>query len=176
MSCAVEVSLRHPVEHDRQAYIAAVAESREFHSPWTRLEQGDEGFDTMLASSADAATETFLAFRASDQALVGYFRLSQIFFGPFCNAYLGYWANAAFAGQGYMTAGMKLLLQKAFFDVGLHRVEANVQPGNVKSIALLRRCGFRKEGFSPRYLRIDDVWRDHERWAITVEDVENDGA
>jgi ribosomal-protein-alanine N-acetyltransferase len=57
-----------------------------------------------------------------------------------------------------------------FGDLGLHRVEANIQPGNTRSIGLVQRLGFEKEGFSRRYLKVGGEWRDHERWALLAED------
>jgi hypothetical protein len=72
--------------------------------------------------------------------------------------------GAPFAGRGFMTEGIGLVMSFAFGDLGLHRLEANIQPGNVASIALVRRCGFRKEGYSPRYLNVNgEGWKDHER-------------
>jgi [ribosomal protein S5]-alanine N-acetyltransferase len=68
-----------------------------------------------------------------------------------------------------MTEAVELILRHAFKSLELHRVEANVQPENKPSIAVLERNGFIKEGFSEKYLKIGGEWRDHERWAITVE-------
>ncbi len=96
--------------------------------------------------------------------------LSQIFLGDFRSAYLGYFGFAPYEGNGYMTEGVALVLRTAFRDVGLHRVEANVRPENERSIALLGRLGFRREGYSPRYLKIGGRWRDHVRYAILAEE------
>jgi ribosomal-protein-alanine N-acetyltransferase len=85
---------------------------------------------------------------------------------------LGYYAIVPFAGQGLMREGLQLMLQYAFQELQLHRIEANIQPENTASIALVKQCGFSKEGFSKRYLKIGGDWRDHERWALGVEDWE----
>jgi ribosomal-protein-alanine N-acetyltransferase len=69
-----------------------------------------------------------------------------------------------------MTDALKLMLRHAFGKLKLHRLEANIQPGNAASIALVRRAGFVREGFSRKYLKIGGKWRDHERWAIIAED------
>ena len=83
---------------------------------------------------------------------------------------LGYGAMAGHEGRGLMSEAMQLVLREAFGPMELHRIEANIQPGNDRSIALAKGAGFRLEGFSPRYLKIDGKWRDHERWAILAED------
>src|SRR5262249_23165406 len=86
------------------------------------------------------------------------------------SAYLGYYIGQRFAGRKYMSEAIELVLQVAFKKLKLHRLEANIQPGNTASIAVVRRAGFVQEGFSRRYLKIGGRWRDHERWAILVED------
>jgi len=101
--------------------------------------------------------------------IAGVINVSQIFYGNFRSAYLGYYAGARFMGQGYMSDGLRLVFRHAFGALGLHRLEANIQPENRASIRLVRRAGFRREGFSRRYLKIGGRWRDHERWAITAE-------
>ncbi len=95
---------------------------------------------------------------------------NEIVRGLFQSAYMGYWIGEPFARQGYMGEALRAALDYAFGALGLHRVEANIQPGNEASIALVKRAGFRLEGHSPRYLKIGGGWRDHERWALTVEE------
>ena len=123
----------------------------------------------MLARGRRQASLTLFACRREDDGLVGVFDLSQIFRGIMQSAYLGYYALAPYARQGYMRDGMDLMLRYAFTTLRLHRVESNIQPANKRSIGLVRRAGFVREGYSRRYLKIDGRWRDHERWALLVE-------
>jgi ribosomal-protein-alanine N-acetyltransferase len=154
---------------DRDEFIAAMRASRRLHGRWLSPPTTRDGFGEWLRRSRDEAFESMLACRTEDGAIVGYFNISQIIRGFLQSAFLGYGAVAAHAGRGYMTEGLELVLQTAFTELGLHRLEANIQPGNAASIALVRRCGFVKEGFSERYLKINGRWRDHERWAIRSE-------
>lgn len=123
-----------------------------------------------MARNAGDDAQLLLACLCETGAMAGSFQLSQIYRGGFQNAYLGFFAVAGYEGRGLMTEALELVLAHAFTTLDLHRVEANVQPANARSRALVERCGFRHEGFSPRYLRIGGHWRDHERYAITVED------
>jgi [ribosomal protein S5]-alanine N-acetyltransferase len=163
------VVLRTPTVADQDEFIAAMRASRSVHRPWLYMPETPERYVAYLSRVHDPRFEPFLACRSEDGAIVGFLNLSEIVRGGFKNAYLGYGGVAAFAGQGYMTEAMRLLLRTAFTELGLHRLEANIQPGNERSIALAKRCGFELEGFSPRYLKIGGRWRDHERWAIRAE-------
>jgi ribosomal-protein-alanine N-acetyltransferase len=112
----------------------------------------------------------FLICRVADGTILGSINLSEIVRGRFESAYIGYQIGAPFARQGYMTEALGLVLRMAFTRLRLHRVEANIQPRNVASIALARRAGFHREGLSRRYLKIGGRWRDHERWALLAEE------
>ena len=90
--------------------------------------------------------------------------------GAFNSAFVGYYAFAPFAGGGYMSEAFTLALDFAFRDLKLHRVEANVQPHNRRSLALAERLGFEREGYSRRYVKIAGRWRDHVRFAMLAED------
>lgn len=170
MQVGERVLLRHPTARDRSEILALNRASRALHRPWVAPPTTPEQLDDWMARSQEPDLDTSLVCRLEDGAIVGVFTLSQIFRRSFQSAYLGFYVGAPYAGQGYMSEGMELLLKHVFVTLKLHRIEASVQPANRRSLALVKRSGFRREGFSPRYLKIGGRWRDHERWAITVED------
>jgi ribosomal-protein-alanine N-acetyltransferase len=167
---APRVTIRGVRAEDETEYLERVRASRRLHRPWAYLADRPEAFRELLIRAAAPSEAVFLICREDDGAIAGVATLSQIFGGNFRNAYLGYSAFVPFAGQGYMTEGLRLVLREAFGPLGLHRVEANIQPDNERSIALVERLGFRREGFSPRYLKIGGRWRDHVRYAILAEE------
>jgi ribosomal-protein-alanine N-acetyltransferase len=163
------VFLRSLAAQDQVEFLRLVRESRSTLYPWVSPPSGLVGFQRLMRRVQVAAVISLLMRERTTEALLGVFNLSQISRGNFRSAYLGYYGHAAFAGRGYMTEGLELVVRYAFAKVGLHRIEANIQPNNSRSIALVEKCGFAKEGFSPRYLKVAGRWRDHERWAITLE-------
>lgn len=86
------------------------------------------------------------------------------------HAYLERCNSPTHEGFLIIEAGLRAVVGDAFGPMGLHRLEASVQPGNTDSVALIRNIGFRHEGHSPRYLQVDGGWRDHDRFAITAEE------
>src|SRR5579884_1271049 len=167
---AGRVFLRSPVASDAEEFVSLMSASRSFHRPWATAPTDRERFAAYLADARRPDFEAMLVCRLEDEAIVGFFNLSQITRRSLQGAYLGYAVGRPFANQGYMRDGLELVLRNAFLTLRLHRIEANIQPGNHASIALAKGAGFRREGFSPRYLKIGGRWRDHERWAILAED------
>jgi ribosomal-protein-alanine N-acetyltransferase len=164
------VLLRRLARADSAAFVAAAQASRALHGAWVSPPATAEAYATRWKRlREDPRTISLVAVRRSDTAFVGVFNLSEIIRGPLQQAYLGYYAFAPHAGQGYMREAMDLLLRYAFSMLKLHRIEANIQPRNTPSIALVQGAGFVKEGFSERYLKIAGRWRDHERWAINAD-------
>lgn len=164
------VQVRAPRQSDERAFVALMRESRTFHRPWASAPTDEGRFAAYLEDSRRPDFEAFLVVRLEDAQIVGFFNVSQITRGSLQSAYLGYAVAERFARQGYMREGIELVLREAFTRLRLHRIEANIQPGNRASIALARGAGFTREGFSPRYLKIGGRWRDHERWALVADD------
>jgi ribosomal-protein-alanine N-acetyltransferase len=169
------VSIRLLERGDRDAFLALARDSRELHQPWTYPPERPEQFEELYSRSRRDDFVCLIAVIPGTEELVGVFTISQIFRGAFQSAYLGYYANQRHAGQGLMREALEQVLDHAFGPLALHRIEANIQPGNHPSIALARGAGFRLEGFSPRYLLIGGQWRDHERYAITADEREAAG-
>lgn len=169
------VLLRHISLADEAEFTALAAASASLLHPWMTMPQTAAEFSTMMGryqerTRAGAPVNLgLLVCERSSGAIAGLINMSNIVYGRFQSSALGYCAFAPAAGRGYMSEGLSLVMRYAFESLALHRLEANIQPGNAKSIALVRRCGFRYEGMSPFYLFIDEAWRDHERWAITRE-------
>jgi ribosomal-protein-alanine N-acetyltransferase len=140
--------------------------NQEFHAPWVYHADAYTYFERIAAGR----TIGFFLGLPSEQALIGVINLNEPVMGALRSAYLGYYLDEAHTGRGYMTEGLSLAIGHAFRVLGFHRLEANIQPTNYPSIALVKRLGFRQEGFSPSYLLINGTWCDHERWAILAED------
>ncbi len=164
------VELRDLVLADREAFLQMVRDSRDLHRPWTYPPERADQFDDLVSRTVRDDFKCLAAVLVETGELVGIFTISQIVRGYFQSAYLGYYAHERHSGQGLMREAMAQTVTHAFGPLALHRLEANIQPGNAPSIALARGAGFRLEGYSPRYLLIGGRWRDHERYAITADE------
>jgi ribosomal-protein-alanine N-acetyltransferase len=164
------VKLRPPQPSDQAAWCELVRANRRFFTSWVSTKSTASAFRDYLVQSNTPTAACRVICRREDDALLGAINVTEIVRGMFQSGYLGYYIGEAYAGQGYMTEALQLMLRTAFRTLRLHRVEANIQPGNRGSVVLVRQAGFRREGLSPRYLKIAERWRDHERWALLAEE------
>jgi ribosomal-protein-alanine N-acetyltransferase len=175
----VEVFIRPPRLEDRSEFLGIRERDREWLQPWEPIAPDPAKnlfspgeYERYVADSVTDRRRRFLIWvrDTSGERIVGQAALNEIIRGPLQQAFLGYWISRAFSGQGIMTRGLQMVLAQAFGELGLHRVEANIQPHNAPSIALAKSIGFRKEGYSPKYLQIQGGWADHERWAMVMDE------
>lgn len=161
--------LETPSAKRRNEFLAAVNRSRKLHRPWTYPPATPEAFH---ASIERLKMKNHLGYWICTESgeLAGVINVSEIVRGNFRSAYLGFYAFTPHNGRGHMKRGLRGVLDDVFLRHRLHRLEANIQPGNASSRGLVQSIGFRIEGLSPRYLKIGGRWRDHERWAITAEE------
>ena len=163
------VFLRELTTADEEEFLELARASVGLHHPWYTLPITPEAFQRYVDRLSRSSTEGRLVCVRDGGAMAGVIIIDSIIRGRFQSGSLSYAAFAPAAGRGYMSEGLALVLRYAFQDLRLHRLEANIQPGNRPSLSLVRRQGFRNEGYSPGMLFIDGAWRDHERWAITRE-------
>ncbi|HMK88033.1 MAG TPA: GNAT family protein [Methylocystis sp.] len=168
------VYLRPSELRDFAQWAALREQSREFLTPWEPLWPIDDltrpSFRYRVRRHAEEMSRdegyTFFIFRESDDQLVGGLSLGHVRRGVAQTATLGYWMGAPYAGQGYMSAAVRVALAYAFNRQGFHRIEAACVPSNEASKRLLERLGFTQEGYARGYLNINGQWRDHLLYAL----------
>lgn len=171
--------LRAPVMADFSQWSDLRERSRAFLTPWEPIWPSDDltrsGFRRRLRRYAEDAAEDraypFVIIRAADGALVGGVTLANVRRGIVQAGTIGYWTGQQFAGRGYMTSALRVLLPTLFGELNLHRVEAACIPTNHASVRVLEKCGFAREGLARRYLCINGVWQDHYLYGLLDEDV-----
>ena len=172
----MEIHLRPLLPSDREEFTRVLAYSEPLHAPWNPTrppgDTWDAMFDRQIASVADGRSWKGVA-ELPDGRIGGFFSLSEIVRGVFQSAYAGWSVNAEVGGRGVATAGVRALVNFALSPegLGLHRVQANINPRNIASVRVAEKVGFRQEGLALRYLQIAGVWEDHAMYALTVEDL-----
>ncbi len=164
------VELVVPGPECEQEFLALVARSADLHMGWVQPPSDTDAFARYLRRIALPNHRGFVAREIASGRVVGVVNLNDIVLGSLRSASLGYYGFESTTGGGRMTEAVRLAIDHGFGELGLHRLEANIQPGNGPSRALVQRLGFRLEGFSPRYLYVAGAWRDHERWAVLSDD------
>lgn len=148
--------------------------SAEFHAPWDPIRPA--GYWELSATARrlqieyimaeeDRGLVLYLSLRDEPGAVLGRIALNNIVRGAFHAATVGYGLAPDATGKGLMTEALDTVVEIAFDDLGLHRVEANVIPRNERSLAVVERCGFEREGVARSYLRIAGEWEDHVRFS-----------
>lgn len=171
--------LRPPQISDYRAWANLRAQSRDFLAPWEPLWADDDlersAFRHRIRHYDDEAAagtaHPFFLFHNSDSRLLGGITLGNIRRGVGQNGMIGYWMGAPYAGQGYMSEALRLLISHAFTKVRLHRLEAACIPSNERSIRLLEKAGFQREGLLRSYLKINGMWQDHLLFSLIEDDV-----
>ena len=107
----------------------------------------------------------------TERRLVGQMHLFGIAWGSLLSCAAGYWVAQEQAGRDIAPTALARAADYAMGELGLHRVEVNIRPENVASLAVVRKLGFRDEGLRARYLHINGAWRDHRTFALTREDL-----
>jgi [ribosomal protein S5]-alanine N-acetyltransferase len=172
------IDLRELSEEDATAYLDLVLRNRHYLQPFEprRPESwfSREGVTAELARSVeDRRLDWGFAFGIWERAtgeLVGRVALSTVVRGAWQNANVGYFVAEDRGGRGYATWAVREALAFGFGWAELHRVQAAVMPHNQRSIRVVEKNGFRREGLARGYLRIDGRWEDHLIYAITAEE------
>ena len=161
-------AIRRLVPDDAEELARLLAANREFLEPFEP--ERPEGFLAVAAQRDRLAAAEHLYGILDHGALAGTIALSNVMRGSFESATVGYWVDRDRNGRGLATRGLAALVEIAFGEIGLHRLEAGALVENVASQRVLEKNRFTRIGVAPRYLRIAGAWRDHLLFQRTVED------
>lgn len=173
-----KIYIRPPQARDWQAWADLRRLSRSFLTPWEPSWPDDSltrgaflrRLRRQVGEWRDDEGYSFLVFQRDTDMLVGGIGLSYVRRGVAQTATMGYWVGQPHARHGYTSEAAMLLVDFAFSQLGLHRIEAACLPSNRASRSLLERIGCHHEGYARSYLKIDGSWRDHALYAILRED------
>ena len=161
---------------DARALERELIDNRTWLRPWEATSpQAPMSWDTKgsirsLLQSARAGTGLPFVIE-TDGRFAGQLNISGMTYGSLASASLGYWVSERFAGRGLTPTAVALATDHVFFTVGLHRMEICIRPENGPSLRVVEKLGFRYEGLRRRYIHINNDWRDHFCFALTVEEV-----
>lgn len=176
------VCLRPPVADDYEEWTSLRRRSRAFLEPWEPQWGPDEltrrSWRRRLRRYREEADKgsglSFLIFENANKRLVGGISIGNIRRGVAQSAQIGYWMGEEFAGQGLMLDALRLVVPFGFNTLRLHRIEAACIPENTRSVRLLEKAGFRREGLLRSYLRINGMWQDHYLYALIADERQGD--
>lgn len=173
------IRLRLPARGDYTQWAKVRGESRRFLEPWEPCWAPDELGRTVWRQRLNryhkdyqqGVAVAFFIFDAGSDALLGGITLGNIRRGVAQTGHIGYWIGEQHAGKGFMAEALSLLSRYAFETLKLHRIEAACIPGNARSVRVLEKAGFRREGLLRSYLKINGVWQDHHLYALIADDL-----
>jgi ribosomal-protein-alanine N-acetyltransferase len=173
-----KVLLRPPAARDHAEWAAVRRESQQFLAPWEpkwtadELERGAwrQRLRRYREEMAQGSGMPFLIFDKATGRLAGGITLGNIRHGVAQTGQIGYWMGVNHAGKGLMHEAVLLVVGFGFETLRLHRIEAACIPDNQRSIRVLEKAGFRREGLLRSYLRINGVWQDHLLYALIAGD------
>ena len=153
-------------EHHAKEFALAASKSKSLHRGWASPPTTANDVKELAKRRQGPNDFGYVIFDYESVKPAGYVEITNIVRGPFQSGYLGYYMFKGYERRGYMKWALGVIIQRAWKELKLHRLEANIQPGNTASIELVKALGFQQEGYSPKYLKLGGRWRDHERWAI----------
>ncbi|MVA98809.1 GNAT family N-acetyltransferase [Nitratireductor sp. CAU 1489] len=172
------VTLKFPTGQEYAEWAELRGTSRHFLEQWEPAWASDElGQPAWRArirryreEHGRGAGTAFLIYLNDTGKMAGGISIGNIRRGVAQSAQVGYWMGESHAGRGIMLDALRLASRYGFETLGLHRIEAACIPGNTRSMRVLEKAGFTREGLLRSYLKINGTWQDHYLYALIVDD------